>query len=136
MPIPADLCAELADILGGSGQTKNGICTVQIPRTDLSVTINGVPSKAASIHSVTFERTNGRALTTGDLVLLQDEVPDFVLQLLNRGIIVSAVHNHWILDDPHLIYVHVESITEPRSFARRLAEVLATLNCSTDNVTT
>lgn len=128
MPISASLCSELADILGGVGQSKNGICKFDIPRTDIKVTILGIPSKAAPTHTVVFEKNSGRCLETGDLVLLQEEVPDVLTQLVDKDIIVSAVHNHWIMDKPHLIYVHIESTIDSRTFARAVAEVIGSLN--------
>ncbi|HWR45081.1 DUF1259 domain-containing protein [Sporomusa sp.] len=131
MAIPAALCSELADILGGIGQTKNGVCNIEIPRSDISVTIMGLPSKAAPTHVITFERNNNRTLDTGALVLLQDEVKDVLAQLLSNDIIVSAVSNHWILDDPHLIYVHIQSTMEPRGFARKVAQVLDMISSPT-----
>ncbi|MDF2570724.1 MAG: hypothetical protein K0R55_2328 [Sporomusa sp.] len=124
MPIPSLLCNELADILGGTSKNNNGICHVEIPRTDISVTIMGLPSIAAPTNHITFERNNNRSLITGELVFLQDEVPSVLTQLLENDIVVSAVHNHWLLDEPHLIYIHVQSTMEPRNFARKVAEVL------------
>lgn len=128
MAILRALCGELAGILGGVGQTKNGICKIEIPRTDLNVTILGLPSTAAPTHLILFERNNSRSLEIGELALLQDEVPDVLSQLTDHDIIVSAVHSHWLADDPHLIYVHIESSMEPRSFARQIAAVLGTLS--------
>ena len=132
MSIPASLCNDLANILGGIGQTRNGLCKIEIPRTDINVTILGLPSKAAPTHMIVFERNNGRSLETGDLVLLQEEVPAILAQLTDTDIIVSAVHNHWIMDEPHLIYIHIQACMEPRAFARVVARIIGTLNTQAD----
>ena len=128
MAILRALCGELAGILGGVGQTKNGICKIEIPRTDLNVTILGLPSRAAPTHSILFEKTNSRSLEIGELVLQQDEVPEVLSQLIDHNISIAAVHNLWSSDDPHLIYVHIEASMDPRSFARLIADILETLS--------
>lgn len=130
MAKPDTLCKELASILGGKASSNNGICEVQVQRTDIDVTIMGVSSPAAAAHMFIFQRyaNNQRALNLGDMVLVQDEVPQVIRELANRDITIAAVHNHWIFDDPHLIYVHVQAIMRPRVFAQRIAEVLAILN--------
>lgn len=38
-----------------------------------------------------------------------------------------ALHNHWLFDSPRLMYIHFESIDFPLSFARKVAQALATL---------
>jgi len=130
MAKPDTLCKELASILGGKASSNNGICEVQVQRTDIDVTIMGISSPAVAAHMFIFQRyaNNQRALNLGDLVLVQDEVPQVIRELANREITIGAVHNHWIFDEPHLIYVHVQAIMKPRIFAQRIAEVLAIIN--------
>ncbi|WP_257984250.1 DUF1259 domain-containing protein [Neobacillus cucumis] len=65
---------------------------------------------------------NGKALNLGETVLLQDEVYPFIWHLQKNGIILSALHNHWLYDNPHLLYAHYISIEEPLSFARKVSE--------------
>ncbi|HEX3012411.1 MAG TPA: DUF1259 domain-containing protein [Syntrophomonadaceae bacterium] len=42
----------------------------------------------------------------------------FLDAITHHGIKVTAVHNHWLFDDPRLIYIHWEAIMEPLRFAR------------------
>jgi len=43
----------------------------------------------------------------GDLVLLQEEVNPVMSALLDNGIEVTALHNHFFWDDPHVYFMHV-----------------------------
>ena len=64
--------------LGKSGQLQDGdVFRVGMPRTDLSVTVKGVPVKAgfALGSYAAFKQVEDHAMVMGDLVLLDQEVP-------------------------------------------------------------
>jgi hypothetical protein len=83
--------------LGKSGQVQPGdVFRVGIPRTDLAVTVKGVPVKAgfALGSYAAFRQAGDRAMVMGDLVLLDAEVPAVMSRLFAGGLEVTAVHNH------------------------------------------
>jgi hypothetical protein len=83
--------------LGKSGQVQPGdVVRVGIPRTDLAVTVKGVPVKAgfALGSYAAFRQAGDRAMVMGDLVLLDAEVPAVMSRLFAGGLEVTAVHNH------------------------------------------
>jgi hypothetical protein len=43
----------------------------------------------------------------GDLVLLEDEVNPVMSALLDNGLEVTAVHNHFFFESPRMFYMHV-----------------------------
>ncbi|HEY3425971.1 MAG TPA: DUF1259 domain-containing protein [Negativicutes bacterium] len=130
MPKLEPLCAELGDILGGKARRDKGTCRVEVQRTNINILIMGIPSPAFARHMFVFQRyaDNNRGLNTGELVVLQEEVTPVIGELSKQEIIVAAIDNHWIYDDPRLIYVHVQAIMRPRTFARKIAEVLGVLD--------
>jgi hypothetical protein len=50
--------------------------------------------------------TNGRAVTTGDFVLLPSEVNAVIRALNAHGIVVTALHSHLLMDQPHVLFMH------------------------------
>jgi len=56
----------------------------------------------------------------GDLVLLQDEVNPILSALLDNGIDVTALHNHFFWDDPHVYFMHVHGMGKAADLARRV----------------
>lgn len=48
-------------------------------------------------------------------------------RLREEGIIVTALHNHWLFENSRLIYMHFESLDEPLSFARKVRRALKVL---------
>lgn len=132
---PSNLCQKFADILGAAPSVINGVCTATKSRTNLHPIVLGrraesfmfVP-QAFSFESIDSE---GKALCLGETVILQQEINPFISRLRANGIIVTALHNHWLFDEPRLMYIHFESIDEPLSFARKVRnalEVLTTRN--------
>ena len=77
----------------------------------------------------TFESMtdDGRALCSGETVILQEEINPFISVLREHDIIVTAVHNHWLFENPRLMFMHWESIDRPLTFARKVRDALSVL---------
>jgi len=56
----------------------------------------------------------------GDLVLLQDEVNPVMTALLDHGIEVTALHNHFLWDEPRMFYMHVHGHGSAADLARKV----------------
>jgi hypothetical protein len=114
--------------LGKSGQLQDGdVFRVGMPRTDLSVTVKGVPVKAAfALGSyAAFKQVGDHAMVMGDLVLLDQEVPAVMSGLFNGGLEVTAVHNHVNEVSPHVMYMHYEGHGDALQLARGLRQALS-----------
>ena len=95
--------------LGKTGQMQAGaVYRIGMPRTDLNVTVKGVPVKAgfALGSYAAFKQVGDHAMVMGDLVLLDQEVPAVMSGLLSGGLEVTAVHNHLNEMSPHVMYMH------------------------------
>src|SRR5207245_9840849 len=62
----------------------------------------------------------GKDVMMGDLVLLQDEVNPVMSALLDNGLEVTALHNHFFWDEPHMFYMHVHGHGSAADLARKL----------------
>ena len=114
--------------LGKAGQLQAGdVFRVGMPRTDLSVTVKGVPVKAAfALGSyAAFRQVGDHAMVMGDLVLLDDEVPAVMSGLLAGGLEVTAVHNHLNEMSPHVMYMHYAGHGDAVSLAKALRQALS-----------
>ncbi|MEH7092584.1 DUF1259 domain-containing protein [Priestia megaterium] len=125
------LCQKFARILGGQGSLdENGVCLVQKFRT-IRFRILGRPTRSPLVtpQFFTFEDVDsrGRALNLGETVLLQEEVNPLLTELRKRDIIVTAVHNHWLFEEPRAMYMHFESVEPPLDFARKVREAFRVL---------
>nr|WP_152657776.1 DUF1259 domain-containing protein [Oceanobacillus sp. CFH 90083] len=113
----ASTCQKLADIIGGEVIQATPVCVVMRLR-DLQATILGrrTQSPLALPFMLSFE-DNG--LNLGESVLLQKEVNPMIDALRRRGITITAFHNHWLFEEPRLMYMHWENVgMSPFEFAR------------------
>ncbi|HJV16469.1 MAG TPA: DUF1259 domain-containing protein [Bacillales bacterium] len=113
-------CQQLADIIGGEVIVAAPVCVVQRLR-NINATILGrrTRSPLALPFALSFENNkNGRTLNLGETVILQEEINPFLTALRRRGITITAVHNHWLFDEPRLMYMHWENVGDPFEFAR------------------
>ena len=114
--------------LGKPGQIQPGdVFRVGMPRTDLAVTVKGVPVKAgfALGSYAAFKQTVDRAMVMGDLVLLDLEVPAVMSGLFSGGLEVTAVHNHLNEMSPHVMYMHYEGHGDAVQLAKALRQALS-----------
>ena len=114
--------------LGKSGQLQPGdVFRIGMPRTDLAVTVKGVPVKApfALGSYAAFKQVGDHAMVMGDLVLLDAEVPAVMSGLFAGGLEVTAVHNHLNEMSPHVMYMHYEGRGDAVQLAMALRQALA-----------
>ena len=114
--------------LGKPGQVQSGdVFRVGMPRTDLSVTVKGVPVKAgfALGSYAAFKQMGDQAMVMGDLVLLDQEIPAVMSGLFAGGLEVTAVHNHLNEISPHVMYMHYEGHGDAVALARALRQALS-----------
>ena len=98
-----------------------------MPRTDLTVTVKGVPVKAgfALGSYAAFKPVGEQAMVMGDLVLLDQEIPAVMAGLFKGGLEVTAVHNHLNEVSPHVMYMHYEGHGDAVKLATALRQALS-----------
>src|SRR5438309_9029639 len=98
-----------------------------LPRSDLSVTLDGVTIKPALALGgwVAFKPMHGEAMVMGDLVLLETEINPVMLKMIEGGIEITAVHNHLLRASPATFYMHVGGHGDPAKMAAAIHNALA-----------
>ena len=124
---PPDYQAVLTS-LGRAGDFKDSVLKVNIPRGDLKVVIGqrSAPTPFGFGGWVALTKgTTGTDVMMGDLVLTEDEVNPVMSALLDNGLEVTAVHNHFFWEQPRIFYMHVHGTGTPADLAKRLQPALA-----------
>ena len=124
--VPAEY-QQVLTALGKQGDYKANVLKVNIPRNDVSVMVANVktPTPFGFGGWVAMTKgTGGMDVMMGDLVLTQDEVNPVMSALLDNGIDVTALHNHFLWDEPRMYYMHVHAHGKPADLARKVKPAL------------
>ncbi len=121
--IPADYASVLAT-LNKTGDFKDGVLKVNIPRGDLAGHDQAdapSPTPFGFGGWVSFTKGDGgHDVMMGDLVLTEDEVNPVMSALLDSGVSVTALHNHFFREQPRIFYMHVHATGAARRLAGKL----------------
>ena len=124
--VPKDY-QEVLTFLGRTGDFKAKVLKVNVPRSDLHVAIAGqsTPTPFGFGGWVAMTKGDGGAeVLMGDLVLTQEEVNPVMSALLEHGIEVTALHNHFFFEEPRLFFMHVHGHGEALNLAHALKPAL------------
>ncbi len=118
---------EVLTFLGRTGDFKAKVLKVNVPRNDLRVTVAGqsTPTPFGFGGWVAMTRGDGgMEVLMGDLVLTQEEVNPVLSALLDHGIEVTALHNHFFFEEPRIFYMHVHGHGEALNLAHAIKPAL------------
>ena len=115
------------EAIGRSAAVSGDVHRYGFPRSDLTVTLDGVTIRPALALGgwVAFKPAHGGAMAMGDLVLLETEINPVMAKLIENGIEITAVHNHLLRASPATFYMHVGGHGDPVKLATALRTGLA-----------
>jgi hypothetical protein len=115
------------DALGRKPAVSGDVRRYGFPRSDLTVTLDGVTIKPALALGgwVAFKPMHGEAMVMGDLVLLESEINPVMLKMIEGGLDITAVHNHLLRASPATFYMHVGGHGDPAKMAAVIHDALA-----------
>lgn len=124
---PPDWREAIANALGRRGDDRpEDVYRVSLPRTDLKVTVDGIPIRPAfALGSwLAFHPRGSGVEVMGDLVLLEREIGPVMRRLAQDGLHATALHNHLLRAEPPTMYLHVAGQGEPAQLAAALRRAL------------
>jgi hypothetical protein len=122
--------AALDQTLGQKGKASGGVYQFSIPRAELVKEGDmQVPPAMGTAIAINFQSAGeGKAATTGDFVLLSEEVNPVVQALISNGIEVTALHTHMLGEQPRLYFMHFWGVDRPEKLATGLKAALDKAN--------
>lgn len=119
----------ISNVLARPGSLQPGdVYSVGIPRSDLTVTVKGVPLEPSfALTSTEMFRAAGKGsdiAMKGDLLLLPDEVNPVMSRLMKGGFQITALHNHLMGENPRLMDLHFEAKGASGPLAATLRDAL------------
>src|SRR5262245_15747187 len=118
---------EQATGLKGQLIPEESVFKISKPRTDIKVEVDqwtlppfmGLGSWAA----FTPDHMASQALMMGDTLVFEDEVNPAISAALDAGLEVTALHNHFLFDEPKVYFMHIGGHGDARALAQGVKKV-------------
>jgi hypothetical protein len=106
---PLDAEAIGAAVGTTASTTGDGIVRVTWARSDVPVHIDGMsfPVAAGLTSWAAFAPTPTGTMLMGDTVVFQDEVSPAMDAAFAHGLEITALHNHFLYDEPRVYFMHI-----------------------------
>ena len=121
--------AKIEALTGAKGtfDPSERVFKVSVPRSDLHVIASGVKlTPPMGLASWTAFKTIGhQTMVMGDLVLLEEQVNPVMSMVLDNGLEVTALHNHFFWDTPKVMFMHIAGHGELEQLAVAVGKVFA-----------
>lgn len=104
--------AKIDAAIGGKGNwiEAEGVYKVTFPRSDVPIAVDGrkmEPFLGFTSWAAFLPGKAAEAMVMGDLVLFEDEVNPTMSALLDAGVAVTALHNHFFFEQPKVYFMHI-----------------------------
>jgi hypothetical protein len=105
---------------------QEGVVVFSFPRSDLKVKINGepVPTALGFGSWTAWKEMGAEVMVMGDLVLLEKEINPVISALAEANIDVTALHNHFLGEEPRIMYLHIYGMGPASDLARGIRNAL------------
>jgi hypothetical protein len=122
---PLDTIA-IASIAGIKGKSNNGEYKITIPQNDLDVEVDGfriIPPMGLGTW-IAFTPTKDGAMIMGDIILTETDLKPVQKEVIDQGLTITAIHNHFIRNHPNIIYMHIGGTGKTEDMAQKAKAVL------------
>lgn len=105
--------------------TPDGVVRMAWNRTDVKVTVDGMPLQAfAGLSSdVAFTPTKDGAMIMGDTVVFADEITPAMDAAFAAGLGVTGLHHHFVYDEPKVYFMHIGGAGDAQKLAAGIKSV-------------
>lgn len=120
------LLDEVQTALGRKGNLAGNVLQLGVPRSEAINDGGGeVPPSMGMAESINVQTVGDRVATTGDFVLVADEVNPVIHELEGHGIEVTALHSHMLRESPRLFFLHFWGVGAPAKIGEGLKAALS-----------
>lgn len=112
--------AKIEEALGMKGTEKNGEYKVTVPQNDLNVVVDSfkiIPPMGLGSWAA-FTASKDGAMVMGDIVVTETDLKPVQAEVIKQGLTVTAIHNHFLRDKPHVMYMHIGGMGSEEKLAQ------------------
>jgi hypothetical protein len=109
----------IESITGLKGETTGDVFKLSVPRKDARVTLDGfeiIPFMGLTSW-VAFRQGPHHVTLMGDIVVLEEEISGALSAAIEAGLYVTALHNHFVREQPRAMFMHIEATADEAALA-------------------
>ncbi|MEO5582806.1 MAG: DUF1259 domain-containing protein, partial [Saprospiraceae bacterium] len=128
---PLDI-ATIERVTGKKGKENNGEYKITIPQNDLNVVVDGfkiIPPMGLGAWAAFTPSAEG-AMVMGDIILTENDLKPVQQEAIRQGLTISAIHNHFVRNNPNIIYMHVGGSGKTEQMAEKIKAVFDAVKTS------
>ena len=110
---------KIEQILGMKGAENKGEYKVTVAQNDLDVQVDGfhiVPPMGMGSWAA-FTPGAGGAMVMGDIVVQGEEIGPVQKVIIDQGMTVTGLHNHFVREEPSVMYMHIGGMGSEEALA-------------------
>src|SRR5262249_13379971 len=107
---------------------KENTFKVNKPKDDVAIAVEQTrmaPFMGLTSWAAFAPGMKGEAMVMGDMVLFEDEVNPVMSVALDKGLEVTALHNHFFFDEPKVMFMHIGGMGDEEKLASAVGKVFA-----------
>ncbi len=119
----------IESIVGIKGMMSDDVLKLSVPRKEVRVSLDGfeiIPFMGLTSW-VAFRQGPHHVTLMGDIVVLEDEIKGAMAAAIQSGLYVTALHNHFVCEQPRVMFMHIEGTEDEATLAQgahRLLEAI------------
>lgn len=101
--------SQMEQILNQKAKIQKREAKFTVPQNDLDVSVDGfkiIPPMGLGSWAA-FSPTPKGAMLMGDIVIKENEIGPVEWVVLENGLSITAIHNHFMRDEPKVMYMHI-----------------------------
>lgn len=121
---PLDI-GSIEKITGMKGKENKGQYKITVPQNDLNVMVDGfkiIPAMGLGSW-IAFSPSSEGAMIMGDIVLTETDLGPFEQEVIRQGLTISAIHNHFLRNQPSVMFMHIGGMGKTDAMAQKVKAV-------------
>jgi hypothetical protein len=117
--------AAIDKITGIKGSEKDGEYKITVPQNDLQIMVDGfqiIPPMGLGSWAAFMPAAEG-AMLMGDIVVKGEEIGPVQQVVINNGLTITGLHNHFVRDNPKVMYMHIGGMGSEEKLAQGVKAV-------------
>lgn len=107
------------------GQKNEGEYKVTVPQNDLNVVVDGfkiIPPMGLGSWAA-FSSTGDGVMLMGDIVVTEKDLKPVQKEIIDQGLTITAIHNHFVRNEPDVMYMHIGGMGSEQELGQKVKAV-------------